>query len=166
MPIVRSLYQSRNKTRSYYRKESAASPPRDERQQRICWIRDMILLCQDEMPGRIILMYLNKLLCTIQQKNYIVNCKLKVSSSNNNLLELQHLNSVDLFQYNKITPLSNIYSKQPLKADFQSSHKAPLIKINCLALWLDESAHACTRSELRGASCEDWKSALRHLFMR
>jgi hypothetical protein len=26
---------------------------------------------------------------------------------------------------------------------------------------LDESAHACTRSELRGASCEDWKSALR-----
>jgi hypothetical protein len=34
-----------------------------------------------------------------------------------------------------------------------------LIKINCLALWLDESAHACTRSELRGASCEDWKSA-------
>jgi hypothetical protein len=24
-----------------------------------------------------------------------------------------------------------------------------LIKINCLALWLDESAHACTRSELR-----------------
>jgi hypothetical protein len=36
-----------------------------------------------------------------------------------------------------------------------------LIKINCLALWLDESAHACTRSELRGASCEDWKSALR-----
>jgi hypothetical protein len=35
-----------------------------------------------------------------------------------------------------------------------------LIKINCLALWLDESAHACTRSELRGASCEDWKSAL------
>jgi hypothetical protein len=24
---------------------------------------------------------------------------------------------------------------------------------------LDESAHACTRSELRGASCEDWKSA-------
>jgi hypothetical protein len=27
-------------------------------------------------------------------------------------------------------------------------------------LWLDESAHACTRSELRGASCEDWKSAL------
>ena len=54
-----------------------------------------------------------------------------------------------------------------LKADFQSSHEAPrceclhLIKINCLALWLDESAHACTRSELRGASCEDWKSALR-----
>jgi hypothetical protein len=36
-----------------------------------------------------------------------------------------------------------------------------LIKINCLALWLDESTHACTRSELRGASCEDWKSALR-----
>jgi hypothetical protein len=30
-----------------------------------------------------------------------------------------------------------------------------LIKINCLALWLDESAHTCTRSELRGASCED-----------
>jgi hypothetical protein len=41
-----------------------------------------------------------------------------------------------------------------------SSHEAPrtkllaarceclhLIKINCLALWLDESAHACTRSE-------------------
>jgi hypothetical protein len=26
---------------------------------------------------------------------------------------------------------------------------------------LDESAHACTRSELRGASCEHWKSALR-----
>jgi hypothetical protein len=26
---------------------------------------------------------------------------------------------------------------------------------------LDESDHACTRSELRGASCEDWKSALR-----
>ena len=25
---------------------------------------------------------------------------------------------------------------------------------------MDESAHACTRSELRGASCEDWKSAL------
>jgi hypothetical protein len=65
----------------------------------------MILLCQDEMPGRIILMYLNKLLCTIQQKNYIVNCKLKVSSSNNNLLELQHLNSVDLFKYIKITRL-------------------------------------------------------------
>ena len=35
-----------------------------------------------------------------------------------------------------------------------------LIKINSSALWLDESAHACTRSELRGASCEDWKSAL------
>ena len=34
-----------------------------------------------------------------------------------------------------------------------------LIKIDCLALRLDESAHACTRSELRGASCEDWKSA-------
>jgi hypothetical protein len=31
------------------------------------------------------------------------------------------------------------------------------------ALWLDESAHACTRSELRGASCEDWKSALTNL---
>jgi hypothetical protein len=52
-----------------------------------------------------------------------------------------------------------------VKADFQSSHEAPrceclhLIKINCSALWLDESAHACTRSELRGASCEDWKSA-------
>jgi hypothetical protein len=28
-------------------------------------------------------------------------------------------------------------------------------------LWLDESAHARTRSELRGASCEDWKTALR-----
>jgi hypothetical protein len=26
---------------------------------------------------------------------------------------------------------------------------------------LDESAHACTRSELRGASCEDWKSAFK-----
>jgi hypothetical protein len=38
-----------------------------------------------------------------------------------------------------------------------------LIKINCLALWLDESAHACTRSELRGASCEDWKSAFRQV---
>ena len=36
-----------------------------------------------------------------------------------------------------------------------------LIKINCLALWLDESAHACTRSELRGASCEEWKSAFK-----
>ena len=36
-----------------------------------------------------------------------------------------------------------------------------VIKIDCLALRLDESAHACTRSELRGASCEDWKSALR-----
>jgi hypothetical protein len=36
-----------------------------------------------------------------------------------------------------------------------------LIKINCLALWLDESVHACTRSELRGASCEDWKSAFK-----
>jgi hypothetical protein len=35
-----------------------------------------------------------------------------------------------------------------------------LFKMNCLALWLDERAHACTRSELRGASCEDWKSAL------
>jgi hypothetical protein len=34
-----------------------------------------------------------------------------------------------------------------------------LIKINISALWLDESAHACTRSELRGVSCEDWKSA-------
>jgi hypothetical protein len=54
---------------------------------------------------------------------------------------------------------------QSYKADFQSSHEAPrceclhLIKINCFALWLDESAHACTRSELRGASCEDWKTA-------
>jgi hypothetical protein len=38
-----------------------------------------------------------------------------------------------------------------------------LIKINCLALWLDESAHACTRSELRGASCKNWKTAFRHL---
>ena len=38
-----------------------------------------------------------------------------------------------------------------------------LIKIDCLALRLDESAHACTRSELRGASCEDWKSAFRQL---
>jgi uncharacterized RDD family membrane protein YckC len=52
-----------------------------------------------------------------------------------------------------------------LKADFQSSHKAArceclhLIKINRFALWLDESAHACTRSELRGALCEDWKTA-------
>jgi hypothetical protein len=36
-----------------------------------------------------------------------------------------------------------------------------LIKIDCLSLRLDESAHACTRSELRGASCEDWKSALK-----
>jgi hypothetical protein len=27
---------------------------------------------------------------------------------------------------------------------------------------LDESAHAGTRSELRGASCEDWKSAFSH----
>jgi hypothetical protein len=64
-------------------------------------------------------------------------------------------------------------NKRCLKADFQSSHEAPrsslpahceclhLIKINCLALWLDESAHACTRSELRGASCEDWKSAFK-----
>jgi hypothetical protein len=57
-----------------------------------------------------------------------------------------------------------------LKGDFQSSHEAPrceclhLIKINCLALWLDENAHACTRSELRGASCEDWKSALKPVF--
>jgi hypothetical protein len=42
-----------------------------------------------------------------------------------------------------------------------------LIKINCLALWLDESAHACNRSELRGASCEDWKSAFRQrLFLK
>jgi hypothetical protein len=40
-------------------------------------------------------------------------------------------------------------------------HQHSKYKINCLALWLDESAHACTRSELRGASCEDWKSALR-----
>jgi hypothetical protein len=31
-------------------------------------------------------------------------------------------------------------------------------------LRLDESAHACTRSELRGASCEDWKSALKRNF--
>jgi hypothetical protein len=38
-----------------------------------------------------------------------------------------------------------------------------LIKIDCLALWLDESAHACTRSELRGASCEDWKTAFKPL---
>jgi hypothetical protein len=58
-------------------------------------------------------------------------------------------------------------------ADFQSSHEAPrsccewlhLIKINSSALWLDESDHACTRSELRGASCEDWKSALRPLHL-
>jgi hypothetical protein len=27
-------------------------------------------------------------------------------------------------------------------------------------------AHACTRSELQGASCEDWKSALNHTTAR
>jgi hypothetical protein len=44
------------------------------------------------------------------------------------------------------------------KADFQSSHEAPrcecmhLIKINGLALWLDESAHAslAARSFVQG----------------
>jgi hypothetical protein len=39
-----------------------------------------------------------------------------------------------------------------------------LIKINCLSLWLDGSAHAWTRSELRGASCEDWNCALIDFF--
>jgi hypothetical protein len=50
---------------------------------------------------------------------------------------------------------SGIYPNQPC---CECLH---LIKMNCLALWLDESANACNRSELqRGASCEDWKSAL------
>jgi hypothetical protein len=46
-----------------------------------------------------------------------------------------------------------------LKADFQSSHEAPrseclhLIKMNCLALWLDESAHASL-----AASCEELRA--------
>jgi hypothetical protein len=42
-----------------------------------------------------------------------------------------------------------------VKADFQSFHEAP----RSLALWLDESAYICMHSQ-RGASCEDWKSAL------
>jgi hypothetical protein len=38
---VSLLVITRSYLGSYYRKESAASPPRDERQQRICWIRDI-----------------------------------------------------------------------------------------------------------------------------
>jgi hypothetical protein len=65
-----------NNTRSYYRKESAASGIKGTSKGSkaactICWKRSvyMILLCWDEICGRIILMYWNKLQCTIQQKN-------------------------------------------------------------------------------------------------
>jgi hypothetical protein len=55
-----------------------------------------------------------------------------------------------------------------VKADFQSSHEAPRSSLRVLAsnsnelfsIVIGRKCSCITRSELRGASCEDWKSAL------
>jgi hypothetical protein len=49
-----------------------------------------------------------------------------------------------------------------VKAVFQSSHEAPRSSLRVHALSSNHNANdASTRSELRGASCEDWKTAFR-----
>jgi hypothetical protein len=58
-----------------------------------------------------------------------------------------------------------------LKADLQSSHEAPCssLRVHAWALSSNYNAkqliliNASTRSGLRGASCEDWKPALRYI---
>jgi hypothetical protein len=63
----------------------------------------------------------------------------------------------DGYQYNVTHRRISSPRAKLLAARWECLH---LIKINGLALWLDWKCSCITRSALRGASCEDWKSAL------